>query len=57
MSTDRLADTEDVAYGCVHEGLCLSHREEWTMPSAVTWIHQVMITLCEGSQREKAGSL
>ena len=27
------------------------------VPFAVTWIHRVMIILCEGSQREKAGSL
>ena len=27
------------------------------VPFAVTWIHWVMIILCEGSQREKAGSL
>lgn len=56
MSTDRLADTEDVAYGCVHEGLPATEKNDDAFCSDMD-CHQVMITLCEGSQREKAGSL
>ena len=51
MSTDRGMDKEDVVH--TYNGILLSHKKEWFMLFAATWMDLEIVILSEVSQTEK----
>ena len=50
MSIDRWVDKEDVVY--IHSGILFSHKNEWGMPFAATWMDLGIIILSEVRERK-----
>ena len=50
MSIDRWVDKKDVVY--IHNGIVLSHKKEWDMPFAATWMDLGIIILSEVRERK-----